>query len=217
MLQKVLNTILSVFKKQDELTKELTQQITSQPAPASAHTEETEKKEPRLEPAEEDKLSKLYPHFAQLVRCFVLKARAEGMPVGIFCGLRTFEEQRALYGKGRDATGKVTDKKQVVTNAPPGLSSHNYGLAVDLVFDSDLAKPGWQWSWDNKYPWKRLAEMGKEQGLSPAYFWKSFPESPHFEQTYGLSYRELLSLYNEQGLSGVWAVLDKQRAESKLS
>ncbi|NBO57188.1 MAG: hypothetical protein EBU84_21910, partial [Actinobacteria bacterium] len=94
MLQKVLNTILSVFKKQDELTKELTQQITSQPAPASAHTEETEKKEPRLEPAEEDKLSKLYPHFAQLVRCFVLKARAEGMPVGIFCGLRTFEEQR---------------------------------------------------------------------------------------------------------------------------
>lgn len=163
------------------------------------------------------KLAGLYPPFAADVGRFVFEARKQGMNVGIFCGMRTFEEQKQLYRKGRSLSGTVIDRKQVVTNAPPGLSSHNYGLAVDLVFDADSVKPGYQWSWDSKFPWKKLAELGRKMGLSPAYFWKTFPESPHFENTYGLSYRELLALYNEKGLSGVWAEIDARTSGKKLT
>ena len=51
-------------------------------------------------------------------------------------GLRTFPEQQALYNQGRTSPGKK------VTNAKPGQSYHNYGLAIDVVrMDGD--KPDW--------------------------------------------------------------------------
>lgn len=237
MLQKVMTIILSALRRLGKPEKEPSPQITLPSTVSQVSAEPTPKigvatvspKKPEsaltsppeparvvaIAPEEEKKLSQLYPHFAQLVRCLVLEARANGMQVGVFCGLRTFEEQRALFQKGRDSSGKVIDKKSVVTNAPPGLSMHNYGLAVDLVFDGNPNKPGWQWSWDSKHPWKELAELGRKTGLSPAYFWKSFPESPHFEQTYGFTYRELSSLHNAAGMSGVWTEIDKRRQEQK--
>ena len=104
-----------------------------------------------FEGALEAKLKLLYPPFAKMVRLFIFEARKKGMAVSVFQGLRTFEEQHALYLKGRDPkTLKTVDKKLVVTNAPAGMSMHNYGLAVDVVFDGDEVKPGWQWSW-----WRR--------------------------------------------------------------
>jgi peptidoglycan L-alanyl-D-glutamate endopeptidase CwlK len=41
--------------------------------------------------------------------------------------LRTLEEQEELFAKGRTKPGKK------VTNAKPGQSYHNYGLAFDIV------------------------------------------------------------------------------------
>ena len=161
--------------------------------------------------AMESKLSLLYPPFASTVRSFILEARRNGMDVSVFQGLRTFEEQQKLYQKGRDANFRVVDRKSVVTNAPPGMSMHNYGLAVDVVFDGNPAKPGFQWSWSDKYPWKKLALLGKEMGLEPAYFWKTFPEAPHFEKSYGTTYRELHALYKEGGTALVWSVLSSKK------
>lgn len=162
-----------------------------------------------LEVDQEKKLLELFPPFADLVRRFVLEARAQGMPIAIFEGLRTFERQQELYNKGRDSSGKVINESLVVTKAPPGSSLHNYGLAVDVVFDSDQVKPGWQWSWDDKYPWKKLADLSITFGLEPAYYWKSMPESPHHQKTYALQIHELLSLYRDGGLLEVWAELQK--------
>jgi len=47
-------------------------------------------------------------------------------------GYRSLDEQAALYAQGRDSSGQVVDPAAVVTDAPPGSSPHNYGLAVDL-------------------------------------------------------------------------------------
>ena len=45
--------------------------------------------------------------------------------------LRTFAEQAEIFAQGRTKPGKI------VTNARPGLSAHNYGLAVDIVLIID--------------------------------------------------------------------------------
>jgi peptidoglycan LD-endopeptidase CwlK len=159
-----------------------------------------------LQPDDEQKLAALYPPFADVVRAFVLEAQARKMAVGIFCGLRTYEEQSLLYEKGRSAPGPV------VTRARAGRSGHNFGVSFDCVFDGQPTVPGYQWSWDDKYPWRDLALLGQEFGLEAAYFWKSFPESVHFQCLYGLKLSELDLIYRTQGgLPAVWKRLDEAR------
>ncbi len=51
----------------------------------------------------------------------------EGTCLLVVSGLRDSAQQNALYAQGRTAPGHI------VTNAPAGLSMHNYGLAVDVV------------------------------------------------------------------------------------
>lgn len=162
-----------------------------------------------LSELEEKKLSELYAPFAARIRNFIIKARQESLNVSIFEGYRSFERQKDLYQKGRDLTGKIIDQRKIVTNAPPGFSFHNYGLACDIVFDGSDSKPGFQWSWSDTHEWKKLAQLGKDEfGLEPAYFWKSFPEAPHYQCSYGLQVHELLLLYNSGGLKAVWDRLD---------
>jgi len=154
---------------------------------------------------EEQKLSLLYPPFAEEVRGFLEAARKQYLTVGIFCGLRTFEEQDRLFAQGRTAPGGI------VTKARAGHSYHNYGLAVDICFDSHPTESGWQWSWDPRFSWNRLALLGQSRGLESAYFWAQFPESPHFQKTYGFSTQKYLSLYVVGGLPAVWKEVDNIR------
>lgn len=161
--------------------------------------------------ATEAKLKELYPPFAAIVREFLKEAHKQGMPVGLFCGYRSFVEQRALYSQGRDAKGDIIDHHKVVTNALPGKSWHQFGLAIDLVFDGNPTKPGWQWDWDHKYPWKKLADLGKTFGLEPAYYWTHFPECPHFQKVYGMTLIDVLALYNKGGLPRVWGAIDLKK------
>lgn len=82
-------------------------------------------------------LSGLWPPFAEAVRYYLYWADHYSIPVTIVSGYRPLEEQRRLYAMGRtpwEITKKVKKygKGGSVTDAPPGSSAHNYGLAVDL-------------------------------------------------------------------------------------
>ena len=59
----------------------------------------------------------------------------KGFTVQISAGYRSLEEQATLYGQGRvySYNGKNYSNlaKPNVTNAKPGQSYHNYGLAID--------------------------------------------------------------------------------------
>lgn len=162
-----------------------------------------------LTPDQDEKLDKLYPPFASMVEGFLVDAKAKGFNVAIFEGLRPYERQKELWLKGRDEQGRIVDRTKIVTKAPPGMSYHQYGLAVDIVFDADSTKPGWQWSWDAKWPWKKLADLGKSHGLESAYYWKAFPEAPHYQKTFGFKINELLSMYLDGGLEHVWDEIDR--------
>jgi peptidoglycan L-alanyl-D-glutamate endopeptidase CwlK len=171
-----------------------------------------------LYPFEEEILAKLYPPFASQVRAFILDARAKGFSVGVQCGLRLYADQQALFNIGRDASGNVVGK--VVTRARPGFSLHQYGLAVDIVFDLDPSNPGHEWSWDEDLPWESLAELGRSHGLEPGFFWSGgTQDKPHFENRYDFQIADLLRtlIGANQNLSAVWAIIDHRQAVAKLS
>lgn len=73
----------------------------------------------------------LVPAVQQLAREFMNLALASGGDIKIISGIRTYEEQKALFRKGR--WGNPGPK---VTNAQAGQSYHNFGLAWDIaIFD----------------------------------------------------------------------------------
>lgn len=98
--------------------------------------------------------------------------------------LRTFEEQDALYQKGRTRPGPK------VTNARPGTSYHQYGLALDfcLQVNGKLV-----WKVDTN--WMKVVNVFKATGFEWGGDWKSFKDQPHLEMKFGYNVKQLLALY----------------------
>ena len=117
-------------------------------------------------------LSDLRPECRRLVDPFLDDAAAAGIDVLVTCTLRTLAEQAALYAQGRTAPGAV------VTDAKPGQSAHNYGLAIDIVPIVN-GKPDWS---GTTPVWQELGNLGQARGLgwagAPGY---PFHEEAHFE------------------------------------
>ena len=161
--------------------------------------------------------SKLYPPFVSIVGKFELKAAKIGG--FLFDGFRSFDDQMAQYQKGRklqNGQWVVVDSKLIVTKAQPGMSFHNYGVAIDMAFDADMSKQGIQWTWDDKMPWKELGNTGKSFGLEWAGDWITFPELAHFQMTYGYKIHQLYDVITTaktlgQGLLECWKLFDKKQ------
>ncbi|MFE4142319.1 peptidoglycan-binding protein [Peribacillus sp. YIM B13472] len=120
------------------------------------------------------------------------RAYNEGIYVQISAGYRSLEEQAALYGQGRvySYNGKNYSNlaKPIVTNAKPGQSYHNYGLAIDFFIVSDDGKKA---IWTVNSKWQRVAAIGKDLGFKWGGDWSSFKDYPHLEMTGGLSFKQL--------------------------
>jgi len=150
-------------------------------------------------------LSYLHPEFAKLVKTLLYRARNVGLAVYIFEGHRSWERQEALYRQGRDGAENIIDRSKVVTMAKPGQSFHNYGLAVDIVFDGDTQKPNIQWSWSPNLSWKILGKIGQDIGLEWAGTWIRFVEYPHFQiKVPGVDINKLKEWYKSGGIENVW-------------
>lgn len=121
-------------------------------------------------------LSDLRPEVRPMVDAFLDAAAAAGIDVLVTCTLRSNDEQAALYAKGR--TTAPIGRRWVVTDAPPGKSAHNYGLAIDIV-PMVNGKPDWN---GTDPVWQTLGELGQQAGLEwagePGF---PFPEEPHFQ------------------------------------
>lgn len=111
--------------------------------------------------------------------------------------LRTFAEQDALY-----------NQKPKVTKAKGGQSYHNYGLAVDIVL---LLNDGKAASWDTVTDfdgdgladWQEVVYVFGLFGWEWGGNWKTFPDKPHFQKTFGLTISECLNRHNTgQVISG---------------
>jgi len=101
-------------------------------------------------------------------------------------GLRTFEEQDALF-----------NKKPKVTNAKGGQSIHNYGLAFDFCLAEgrrtiwDVAK---DFDGDKNPDWMEVVKVFKDAGYTWGGDFRSISDKPHFEKTFGHTWQQLLEL-----------------------
>lgn len=112
------------------------------------------------------------------------QVKQAGITIEVISGLRSWKQQAELFAQGRTKPGRI------VTKARAGSSWHNYGLAIDLgLFRNgiylDEAKPQ---TADLIY--RQLGELAAKPGIEWAGTWKSFPEGPHFQVTFGLSLAE---------------------------
>ena len=114
-------------------------------------------------------IATLLPEVRPIARMLVQKASAAGIAIKIISGLRTYEEQNALYAQGRSAPGNI------VTNARGGYSNHNFGIAFDVgVFEGNRYLPD-----SPKY--KAVGALGVDLGLEWGGSWKTIVDQPHFQ------------------------------------
>lgn len=131
-----------------------------------------------------DYISHLHPAIRGMAQALLDKAKAEGIDLRITFGLRTFEQQQALYDQGRTKPGNI------VTKARPGQSFHNYGLAIDVAPFVN-GNPDWK-----STLWDRIGELGESIGFSWGGRWKTIKDLPHFEYPPKTSYTKLMELKN---------------------
>lgn len=126
-------------------------------------------------------------------------------------GLRSWNEQQALYEKGRaliNGEWNITNPKEIVTKCKPGHSWHNFGLAVDICLD-DVKHDGFQAVWnDSDERWKKAAEIGKSLGFVVGAEFRTFPDNPHYQMTgrFGVNPDdEVRQLFKDGGVQAIWA------------
>lgn len=114
---------------------------------------------------------------------------------------RTAKEQQELYDQGRTIPGNI------VTNSKPGQSFHNYGLAFDIVllYDKDGDGNFEEASWDirrdmdnnKKADWLEVVSFFKAHGWIWGGDFKSFRDYPHFEKTFGFTWKQLSTMQKD--------------------
>jgi len=137
----------------------------------------------KMDITSETRLSQVDPVLEKKVHIAVAQIALEhGIEVHVAQALRSVADQDALYAKGRtvlkDASGKAV---HIVTYARGGYSSHNFGLAVDLV-PGVLGKVVWTPNWDAEDPaYGYMASACKAAGLKWGGDWIGRKKDlPHF-------------------------------------
>lgn len=147
----------------------------------------------------EARLKDVHPLLAGKVREMANLLGQQGITIRVTQGLRTWDEQAALYDKGRNPP----DGQPTVTDAPPGFSYHNFGLAVDVVPMMPLGP-----DWNVTHPvWGQIVQMGRSVGLEAGATWRTFVDWPHFQLTGNLPIsptQDVRSAFASGGISAVW-------------
>lgn len=149
-----------------------------------------------------DRVNLLHPAIRQECIACIDKAEAQFPPniaIRIVQGLRTIDEQNALYAKGRTKPGKI------VTNAKGGKSYHNYGLAIDfaMLYDKDGNGSFETLSWDTAKDgdddglkdWLEVVKVFETAGWVWGGRFSKFKDAPHLQRTFGYNIATLLTKY----------------------
>lgn len=120
-------------------------------------------------------LDLLYPPFLARLLDMLADCRAAGTEYVATLGFRTWSQQLALYARGRTAPGVR------VTDAQPGQSAHNFGLAVDFFAAQPREAggplvPNWA---PGQY--ELLGQMAAKHQLLWGGIWTVLPDRPHVQ------------------------------------
>lgn len=154
-------------------------------------------------------LDLLYPEYTRRLLDLLAECEAQGQHFIANSGFRSFQEQAKLYFQGRTTPGPI------VTNAGPGRSAHNFGIAVDVVRDADLVLAGLQPRWDGA-GYTLLAQLGPKHGLQVGVPTIKGGDPGHIQlplsKTYGKAEADVLTTlraaHTKGGMKAAWAALD---------
>ena len=142
-----------------------------------------------------NRIGDVHPSLKEYAIELIKRCYKEGILVQLSSGYRSFVDQAYIYGQGRysykfkgkeygrlkDGNGKSLP---IVSNAEPGESIHNYGLAIDYFL---VSEDGNQSLWTVNADWKRVAAIAKSMGFEWGGDWSSFRDYPHLQYTKGLT------------------------------
>ena len=111
-------------------------------------------------------ISELTPHTQKLCKEFLNRCENAGLPVIITETYRPQKRQDELFKQGRETDGPVVTWTK--------NSRHTKRRAFDI------AKRGPDPYGDEEF-FRKCAEIGKEVGLNPGYFWDDYQDKPHYE------------------------------------
>ena len=141
------------------------------------------------------RVNKLHPKVKDEVFITIGEIEAQwpdNVAIRVVQGLRTIEEQDALYAQGRTKPGKI------VTKAKGGSSLHNYALAFDfvLIYDKDNNGSFETLVWDENDPhWQEVVKAFEAKG----WFWggrfSTIHDAPHLQKTFGYTWQQLKAKY----------------------
>jgi len=144
------------------------------------------------------RLALINPRFSDTIEHLAELLEAEGIVIRVTQGLRSWQQQAVLYAQGRTQPGNI------VTNAPPGHSWHQFGLAVDVAPFDAQGSPDWN---SNDAQWKRIIGLGESLGLVSGSTFIHCPDNPHFQMT-GIFPEspndEVRQIFLGAGMSEVW-------------
>lgn len=111
----------------------------------------------------------LRPEAAALATTLIQEARTAGFDVRLLSGLRTIEEQEALFARGRSAPGPIVTRAR--------RSTHNTGLAFDIAIFRDG-----KWVFTGS-DYNRIGAIGRQLGLIWGGDSPGMKDAPHFEHS----------------------------------
>lgn len=117
----------------------------------------------------------LHPALIQKVRTILVRMNEIGHPMRVVQGIRTREDQQALYARGRTVKGPIVTYADGVThksNHQP--QADGFGHAVDLAFIGN--EP-----FAESHPWALFGETVNAEGLIWGGDWTRLVDRPHAE------------------------------------
>lgn len=138
------------------------------------------------------RIGEVHPTLREYTIELITRCYKEAIFVQISSGYRSEVEQAHIYGQGRPSYiwdgRKYGSKGAIVSNAKPGTSIHNYGLAIDyFIVSDDGRKP----LWVVNEKWRRVAEIAKSMGFEWGGDWSRFRDYPHLQLNKGLTINQL--------------------------
>lgn len=139
---------------------------------------------------------KAQPEFRRFLSLAQATAATLGCDYVLISGNRSWEEQDALYAKGRTKPGAK------VTHARGGYSNHNFAIAADAgVFQGGTYLDGGTAAQSQLAAkvHKACSEHAKTCGLEWGGSWTSFKDLPHYEVQTGLTVTQKRKRFKEKG------------------
>jgi peptidoglycan L-alanyl-D-glutamate endopeptidase CwlK len=123
------------------------------------------------------RLAGVHPELAEKTLRILAAMEVVGFPMMVVSGIRTTEQQQALYAQGRTKLGPiVTQLDGVVKKSNHQSKQDGFGYAVDCCFVVNGVP-----SWDESLPWALYGAIAQSLGLVWGGAWKTFKDKPHIE------------------------------------